>query len=458
MWPDVFQLNCGESYTLNTRIGQRTVTLLQVEELYQPDYWTRENPSHQVLERAVVKVDVSGVQATLILRPFEMPRIVNGLRIYVEATKNWALDCERPQLHHVTKDVRFSALDAARPWGPDDLVFPLLNYRWHASSYGNTWSSIVAYNRVYYHRGEDYGAIPDCLDVVAMMQGTVICSPFDDDGCNYGSNPVHILHPSGHFTSYAHMNLKMLDPQLRKGRQIEAGQVLGKTGGTWAGRLVPLGYHLHVSLHEGDATLPDYRLQADTFSLYPMLIDAYFRMYPDTVLPVAGRYYWTTSGQPIELDASRSLARPGHSIRGYRWKLPDGTVVEDEKVTLSYEKPSLYTAELTVYGDDGSEDRDFAQIRVYHPEQNRELAYGWLHYTPVRGIIPGYPVIFWNRFTNTVGDVLIDFGDGSQKRAIDHEITHMFDNPGVYTVTLSGQDRFDNKVETKVRVIVEQAK
>jgi hypothetical protein len=35
----------------------------------------------------------------------------------------------------------------------------------------------VPYNKLYYHRGEDYGAIPDRLDVVAPFEGTVIATP-----------------------------------------------------------------------------------------------------------------------------------------------------------------------------------------------------------------------------------------------------------------------------------------
>ena len=43
--------------------------------------------------------------------------------------------------------------------------------------YNNTWSGLVPFNLLYYHRGEDYGAIPDLLEVVSSIDGKIVSTP-----------------------------------------------------------------------------------------------------------------------------------------------------------------------------------------------------------------------------------------------------------------------------------------
>src|SRR3546814_16843238 len=83
-------------------------------------------------------------------------------------------------MEDVEKDVRLSICLEGESWGPESLKFPILDYRWRASAYNNTWSSLVPYNKLYYHRGEDYGAIPDKLDIIAPLDGEIMDTPLPD--------------------------------------------------------------------------------------------------------------------------------------------------------------------------------------------------------------------------------------------------------------------------------------
>jgi len=108
----------------------------------------------------------------------------------------------------VRKQVRFSAVAEGESWGPDTFQFPIKEYHWRSASYNNTWSSLVPYNKLYYHRGEDYGAIPDKLDIQAPITGTVIQSPLPNgDG---KSNALIIQNRQGFTVRIAHMNTETI--------------------------------------------------------------------------------------------------------------------------------------------------------------------------------------------------------------------------------------------------------
>lgn len=448
MWPDLIELSVGQSVTIATVDGPRTLTLRAVREMSEPDHWIADNPHRCTLCCAAVEVDVAGRPATLLHRPFEMPVVVEGLRLYVETTRHWACDAQIATLDWGDADVRLSVLPATYNWGPSDLRFPLRDYRWRANSYNNTWAALVPQNKLYYHRGEDFGAIPDLTPVQAVRDGFVIASPLSQP---QGSNTLAIAHDDGHAFAYAHMNLDQIDPALVVGATVRAGQVLGRTGCTWDSR--PCQHHdphlhlgLHVDARRGYARSP-----------YPYLVDAYFREYDDPVLPVAGGYVFTTPGRPVTLDASRSVARPGRAIKRHEWRLPDGSVHTTPTVTLTLRQPGLHSAELRITTDRGEEDRDFAQVRVYDPQSPDASAvpFGWAFHHPHRRIAPGVPVLFWNRLANIARPAGIDFGDGSPPASIMDEVEHAYAQPGLYTVTLRGQSPAGQPATVQMRVRVE---
>ena len=92
-WPTVVELNIGETLPITREVGgkaiARTITLHGVRETWEPDFWIEDNPDHRTLACAEVAIEVSGERTTLLLRPYQQPVTVNGLRLYVEATRTW---------------------------------------------------------------------------------------------------------------------------------------------------------------------------------------------------------------------------------------------------------------------------------------------------------------------------------------------------------------------------------
>ncbi|MGH7947181.1 MAG: M23 family metallopeptidase, partial [Opitutaceae bacterium] len=302
-WPEVIDLDVGEFCEVPTRKGPVRVMLLGVSEKTEPDYFIPANPRRTTIVGAEAELAVGDQRARVIGRPYQFPVVINGVRIYLESTRFWAQAAVAP-LADLKKAVRVSVLDAAEPWGPQDLVFPIENYRWRSASYNNTWGSLVPGNLLYYHRGEDLGAIPDRLPVVAIFGGTVVRTPLTH-GKPVGSNHVAIESEDRVVALYSHINYEHLAPELVPGATIKAGQVIGRTGSTWnGGRNQRSDPHLHVGLHRPLGELPDALFPARS-SGYPMLVDAYFRKYPDAVLAIAGGCRFAVPGDLIELDATR---------------------------------------------------------------------------------------------------------------------------------------------------------
>ncbi len=480
-WPQLVELGIGE--TIGVVLGEREykVALRGVEHLWEPDGWIEGNVDRRTLSDAKVVLEVDGEPVTLRHRPYELPHVVGDLQIYVETTRLWATACAFDPLP-IQKDVRLSIQRDGWPWGPASLQFAIRDYRWRASSYNNTWSALVPYNLLYYHRGEDYGAIPDELPVIAIVDGTVVASPVPTVR---GSNSVVLRGDDGLTVHYAHMNIETITPDLAIGTRVGAGEVLGKTGCTWNGRRSQWADpHLHVGFSRA---LPNGEIP---ISPYPFLVGAYMRTYPDAVLPVAGGYHFTVPGRPVVLDASRTVIRAGERIRDVEWVCHDGTVRTGQVIDLVYDSPGQYVETLVVRTASGHEARDYAHVRVYNPnaepaghettampEPRRELAYGWVYASPVRGLVTGEPVTIWNRLVGTGGPFLsanvpgsagahsggavagqaaatVDYGDGSVVASIGDAADHCYAAPGLYTVHVRGQGADGEPVMAALCVVV----
>jgi murein DD-endopeptidase MepM/ murein hydrolase activator NlpD/plastocyanin len=448
-WPTIFELDSGESIDIKLGDETFTIALHSVRHFWEPDYWIKNNTAHRTIKSADVAVSVNGEKLTLQHRPYEMPVTIGALKLYVETTRLWATECAIVPIADVKKDVRFSAQLADRLWGPVALRFPILTYRWRAASYNNTWSSLVPYNLLYYHRGDDFGAIPDHLEVVAILDGTVTTTP---GSTAKGSNVVSIAgdeQADKHTLSvrYAHMNIETIDPLLQPGTHVKAGQVIGKTGCTWEGwHSQWADPHLHIS----------FQLDGVTISPYPFLVEAYLRDYSDSLMAVAGGYHFTDLESPVVLDGTRTVVRDSSEQVHYTWHLHTGEICQGSIAHIRYLLPGQYAEELVVQTSSGYEDRDYAHVRVYEKKQTHqdELAYGWVYAYPVRGIAPGTSVLFWNRLLHMHKPVLVDFGDSTPKAEIDEETTHTYAQPGIFTVSLYGQGMDAAAVMAKIQVVV----
>lgn len=446
--PVVIDLALGRPHEIRvmgpTGEVRRNLRLLALREHHWPNWHLADAPDHQVLQSADVDLEVDGTRATLQARPFESPQLVQGLRLYVETTRNWAITPQLDPLPPVAGDVRLSCVAAGMPWGPSTLRFPIRQYRWQANTYRNTWSALVPYNKLYYHRGEDFGAIPDQLEVLASVSGAVVGSPLPNgDG---DSNGLEIRHGSELHVGYYHMNLDTILPGLTNGAAVVAGQVLGRTGMTWAGkRSQDSDPHLHWGI----------KAEGRSLGSFPFLLEAYLRDYPDSVLAMAGGYHYASPGDTVSLDASRTVARPGRRVVRFKWLLHDGREVEGAQASVRVEQPGLYSEELRVWADDGSEDRDYAQLRVWDTGHGGQLAAGWFYHSPVRGARAGSPVQFWSRLWGVTAPVTIDFGDGSPAAPVNRELSHVYAISGVFTAALRSRGPGDEPLEIRMRVVID---
>lgn len=444
-YPQVFELNIGEEHIVRLRYKDKVVTrnikLISVKPYFEPYNLFKKGPA-EIYSKVEVEVEVSGRRILLLHRPYQMPVTFNGLRLYIESIKDWALSADFQALDNVQRQVRLSVCADGESWGPA-MMFPIKDYRWKAGVYQNTWGALVPYNLRYYHRGEDYGAIPDRLDVVSPFDGTITGSPLPSgDG---KSNAVCIQNENGVVFRVAHMDIETIRDYCKIGSLIKSGTILAKTGMTWDGRKSQVNdSHCHTELQYNGTQLAS----------YPYLMEAYIRSYPDKIITVAGGYQYTVAGNELVLDATRSIVRKGERIKSYSWKLHTGEIRDSSKITVHYEHPGLYTEQLTVKTVSGAEDRDFLQVRVFDSTKNKNVAYGWAAYDPVRNIRPGMRVLFWNRLINIKGPVLVDFGDGTKETLINKEIYHVYRFKGRYVTTLSSNGMFNEPVSIKMEVIV----
>ena len=361
---------------------------------------------------------------------------MNGLRLYVEATRAWAEEADFDRLPDVQRAVRFSATSAKESWGPP-MVFPVRDYRWRSSNY---------YRHRYYHRGEDLGAMPERFDVLAGLGGTVEHSPRSEGAA--GANPLVVATPYGVSLRYLHMNTASVPPALTNGASVEAGERVGQTGQYWNG---PLGLdddpHLHVDLRD----------ERTKYSPYPALVEAYLGTFSDSALPNGGGNYFAVVGDTVLLDATRTVVRPGRKLTSLTWTLHDGRVLQQTVIPVVFEKPGLYIEELTIQTDDGFTDKDFAYVRVYEPAAHWPLVRGYAFYAPQRRVTTTTPVDFWI-YVHNAEYAMLDFGDGTPSVRVparEGTAAHTYFKPGLYVASVRAPGSI---VVAKTRVDVDSTR
>jgi murein DD-endopeptidase MepM/ murein hydrolase activator NlpD len=447
-FPFIFEIDPGDNQIVERsykgkKVKQK-IELTSVQAFSENNYWFKNSLEQSNYYQFQVNLKIGRKLVSLYHRPYQMPVTVEGLRIYVENVKQLDESALYGKCGDMIKQVRISVCLEDEPWGPEDIVFPIDDYIWRSAVYNNTWSSLVPFNQLYYHRGEDYGAIPDYLNVVSPVDGIIFQTPLPDgDG---QSNAIYVEGDNGLRFRLSHMNIESIQKKYSEGTQVKAGTILAKTGMTWSGKRSQVSDpHLHI-----DITIRDVKLAS-----FPFLMEAYLRKYPEPILAIAGGYRFACPGQPVQLDAGRTISRDNQSINDFKWNLSNGKIVNDKETTIIYDKPGLYSEELLVENEEGYQDRDFLYVRVSDSTKARNIAYGWAYYYPLRGIKPGMEILFWNRLINTCSDVKINFGDNLDWFPITKEIIHKYDKTGKYVVTLKSNGPGDEPVSLKMEVVVE---
>lgn len=235
------------------------------------------------------------------------------------------------------------------------------------------------------------------------------------------------------FWEYAH--LKSLDPKIVLNAHVVRGQTIGILG-----RTGPSGNfsHMHVGSYLSPRDL-DTDNRNSRLNLYPWLVAAYQAQHPKELLAVARPHHTVLTGERVVFDGSNSLAFGGSRIVERRWSFPDGQTVSAARAEKQFDRPGAYLAALWVRDDQGREDVDFSQIKVYdRTTPERAMPHIYMTYTPTQEIRPGQPVAF--RFWlqgHCDAPIQVDFGDGTRLPGYRSyaDLSHSFSRPGLHIVT-----------------------
>ncbi len=439
--PKFVELNAGESAVIKTSAGEKTLKLLAVKEFTEPYYQSATRSVVDAVVAVEMSIEVDGIRKTVNGGPFRMPVDVNGVAVLLSNSRGLSGGIRPDPL---TKDVRLEVADTPDVWATKSrLSFPIRNYRWHAVNYQHTYLGVaVNQAKLYFHRGEDMGMIPDRDLAVAMADVEVAIVPGSSgDGA---SNTIVLKSDAGFSLRYAHLNAPHIFPGLEPGVTLTSGAPLGLTGNTWSGRPVR-DPHLHVALEDN--------VTQGCRNTFPLMVAAYRASYPGEPLPVAGGWRHLYANESIQLDGSMSLAGDGRTLRLFEWQFTDGERAKGHAVTRRYTKPGTYSEQLKVTDDQGTSDIDFVEVFVLSKNQSKSPPFAMINFFPVRGIHPGTEIEFLTRFSN-MKDVSIDFGDGRNVPWAEH-LKHRYEKSGAYVVTVRGADDGAGPGIFHVRVIVD---
>ena len=437
--PRLIELNKGES----ERFGSRTIRLIDVRERTEPYFEPTDGGRIlQAVTAADVTVEVDDVRRTFTGGPCRLPVEVNGVSLLLGVTRGWSGGIAPDRLD---KDVRLEVRPAGIPWyEPERFRFPIRDYRWRVMNYQHTYLALaVNQSRLYYHRGEDFGMIPDVEQALALAASTVLQVPGPrGDGA---SNSIFLQGWGDLFFRYAHMNTPRILPDVTRGARLVPGQVMGLTGNTWRGGPVS-DPHLHIEARAGGP-------EGSFVNSFPLIVAAYRRSYPEESLPVAGGWRHVFAGDTVELDGSLSIAANMRTIKRSEWTFTDGMRATGAIVARRYPTAGTYSERLTITDDHGQQFSDLVEVFVLSREQKHMPPYAWINYYPVRRVRRGTNVIFVTRFAR-MKDVRIDFGDGTDPVAWEETVSHVYRKAGTYFVRVTGDDSGSGAGVFQVRVVV----
>lgn len=423
--PDCREMSVGETITEEfDGESYYSVRLIGVEPYFEPFY--QSGAWFNIFWKARVDVEVNGIKASLWCKPYQLPVNVAGLNLSVDLVKGVEGGLYSCQL---AKDIRFSARDAKLPWITEKYCFPIVGYKWRCSNYAHTWNGFVSVNSqakmIYYHRGEDFGAVPDRLMFTAMDDSVMERVPGESG--DQDSNHI-ITKDKDYQYCYSHANAPFPADEFYKGRELKKGEAVKLTGNTWNGRPVR-DPHLHISIGDHSGTE-----QMNTF--FPLLY-AYKNSYPDELLVTAEGFRFCKEGDTITLDASAAEEINGNKELDYVWELSDGTKRTGMRVSVCYPQPGTYTEKVIVSDRTGRRGVDHVIVSVFST-QGSERPFCWLNVYPMRAIKVMDDVEFLVGFYN-MDEAVIDFGDGATEKTSDGQRHfHSYSVPRYYTISVIG--------------------
>ncbi len=155
----------------------------------------------------------------------------------------------------------------------------------------------------------------------------------------------------------------------------------------------------------------------------------------DKPVAEAGDDQGVAAGQIVEFSGGKSLDRDGKLI-DYSWTFGDGASANGMDVTHAYEKPGVYTANLTITDDSKSttdKDNDNLKIVVNFPPVSKA--------GPDQTVTSSIVHFDGSASSDEDGELTAydwDFGDKTTGQGI--KTSHIYSNPGTYKVTLKVTD------------------
>ncbi|MGE5294261.1 MAG: PKD domain-containing protein [Solirubrobacterales bacterium] len=417
--PKFFTLNIGQTCTDSFGGAvARSVKLLEVVDSYEMGYW--QGGLRRICYKSVITLAVDGVEGSVGCGPFQMPVVVNGVRICGELTRAFTIDSTA--IPEMSEAVLLSAKDASMPWcDPGRFAFPIKDYRWGCANFQNAWLGFhdMSNSKLYYHYGVDLGGMyPKHHKLVSMIPNAEVLSY--GVGTSIRDSELDIL--------YYHMVDGWLRKDIGVGSVLDRGEMFGYLGNSQCGNDA----HVHI----------DMRYVSDpkrNINCFPILVQAYFEEY-DEPLSFPGHKRHCYEGDTIELEGALSVAPPGRSIVSYEWTFTDGATATAANVRRTYGTRGAYAEELTVTDSAGKRSSNYVMVFVYDRRNPTDAPYAdSLSHFPVRGIAAGTPVTIYFHGRNMDSNLSIDYGDGVIEPASQHDTkVHSYSRPGEYTITYKG--------------------
>jgi len=460
--PVTVDLAVGESFVYKLLSGEeKKITVVSYEE-------TRDE-FRSAVRRATVTLDVDGVRATIPVALYNMPRVVNGVKLDAAVTKGYLSNSSSPEVWDLDPeaDVRLRLWDPDQPLlDPGTFCYPV-KQRWFASD--TQMANDPCYvdggedptqKSIYYHYSLDFGGYDHLVRVVAATDGEVVSvaeeiSPNIPQDEQQLVNPrydvIYIRDSRGWYYRYSHFSSIL--PHVRVGYRVKMGEwigILGKEGasGGWA--------HLHFGIHgtKGD--------ERGVINGYPFVVEAYMRAHPGSLLAVARPHHLIKTGDEIELDGYNSICDAGEIV-SYEWEFHDGAKLNGPVVKRVYHQPGAYSEILRVVDNRGQVDVDFAVVHVLDEESTLEHLPPSIHlaYFPTEGIRANDVVFFKARtFRVKGGQEEWDFGDGKSGVTCSLNeyatISHHYEKPGLYIVTVRRKSENGVGAVAHLKVFIEE--
>ncbi len=167
-------------------------------------------------------------------------------------------------------------------------------------------------------------------------------------------------------------------------------------------------------------------------------------------IAVAGDDLSIIIGDEVSFDASASSDDVG--IVDYKWDFGDDSEAAGVSVSHIYDVTGLFTVTLTVRDEAGNTDFDTLQVTVEEPpDEVPPIADGGPDLESLVGIALEFDASF-SRDNVGIIEFIWDFGDGETAGGI--EVTHVYDEPGNYTVILEVSDEAGNVATDTIDVII----